>query len=85
MEECAPNAPMARKKKVKKKVLKKKGKAKKGNLEENGDPKVGGRAPGSRRGSFYQEKTDSKVLDDKLSKLSKTLYLSYFKLHILNV
>ena len=78
MEECAPNAPMARRKKVKKKVLKKKGKAKKGNLEENGDPKVGGRASGSRRGSFNQEKTDSKVLDDKLSKLSKTLYLSYF-------
>ena len=44
---------------MKKKVLKKKGKAKKGNLEENGDPKVGGRAPGSRRGSFNQEKTDS--------------------------
>ena len=75
MEECAPNAPMVRRKKVKKVVLKKKGKAK--NLEENGDPKVGGRAPGSRRGSFNQEKTDSKVLDDKLSKLSKTLYLSY--------
>ena len=67
-----------KKKRVKKKVLKKRVKPEKS--EDNGEnggellvqPKAKGdegQAPGSRRGSFSQEKTVSKVPDNQLSKL----------------
>ena len=67
-----------KKKRVKKKVLKKRVKTDKSDDNgENGgellaEPKAKGdegQAPGSRRGSFLQEKTVSKVPDNKLSKL----------------
>ena len=78
MEECAPNASQVKKKRVKKKVLKKRVKPEK--HEDNGenggellvDPKARGdegQPPGSRRGSFSQEKMVSKVPDNQLSKL----------------
>ena len=78
MEVCTPTASQVKKKRVKKKVLKKRVKPEKS--EDNGEnggellvePKAKGdegQAPGSRRGSFSQEKTVSKVPDNQLSKL----------------
>ena len=69
-----------KKKRVKKKVLKKRVKTDK--RDDNGgellaEPKAKGdegQAPGSRRGSFLQEKTVSKVPDNKLSKLFSRKY-----------
>ena len=69
MEERSPSATQVKKKRVKKKVLKKRVKPE--NDGENGgellvEPKSKGdevQASGSRRGSFSQEKTDSKVPD----------------------
>ena len=76
MEERTPSATQLKKKRVKKKVLKKRVKPENsGDSEENGrellvEPKAkGNEASGSRRGSFSQEKADSKVPDNKLSKL----------------
>ena len=78
MEERTPSATQLKKKRVKKKVLKKRVKPENsGDSEENGrellaEPKAKGgesQAPSSRRGSFSQEKADSKVPDNKLSKL----------------
>ena len=78
MEERTPSATQLKKKRVKKKVLKKRVKPENsGDSEENGrellvEPKAKGdegQASGSRRGSFSQEKADSKVPDNKLSKL----------------
>ena len=84
MEEGTPSsASQVKKKRVKKKVLKKRVKTdKRDDNGENGgellaEPKAKGdegQAPGSRRGSFLQEKTVSKVPDNKLSKLFSRNY-----------
>ena len=66
MEERSPSATQVKKKRVKKKVLKKREKPE--NNGKNGEellvePKSKGdegQAPGSRRGSFSEEKADSK-------------------------
>ena len=74
MEECTPTASV-KKKKVKKKVLKKRVKPEKGDDNgENGEALLveakvkRDEAAGSRRGSYSQEKTVSKVPDNQLSK-----------------
>ena len=72
MEENTPTASQVKKKRVKKKVLKKRVKSEKSedNGENGGELKGKGdesQAPGSRRGSFSQEKT--KVPENQLSKL----------------